>query len=292
MAGIVRAAPLDATTRHVADLVGWLVGSPGRPWLPRFTLSWFVRRCLFRKSGQVARTPQPRYPPSKVHMACSVRHGNRSVPGAQSPPTRVRQPDNPTPLPQEIARSIRLVSRTHPRPSPGARPPTAIPMPTTVTASVCTSASTVLVKVPPPSSPSISMRVTAHAAANLAGRPKCRRGAAEALRLVVCRSPLHRVAVQGRIRGCLTLCSCRCPRLGPLSRSFKGPQSPLNADACLGRHHGPFRNIKNSNFPERAVARHAGTGDRLRPATLIKRNGFGFRRLPHRRPLALITSER
>src|ERR1022692_4768741 len=43
MAGIVRAAPLDATARHVADLVGWLVGSPGRPWLPR-------RCCLSRMS--------------------------------------------------------------------------------------------------------------------------------------------------------------------------------------------------------------------------------------------------
>lgn len=164
--------------------------------------------------------------------------GQCRAPNARQP--AYGKPDNPTPLPQEIARSIRLVSRTHPRPSPGARPPTAIPMPTTVTASVCTSASTALVEVPPPSSPSISMRVTVHAAADLAGRPKCRRGAADALRLVVCRSPLHRVAVQGRIRGCLTLCSCRCPRLGPLSRSFKGPQSPLNADAC---------SIKSSNLP-------------------------------------------
>ena len=232
MAGIVRAAPLDATTRHVADLVGWLVGSPGRPWLPRFTLSWFVRRCLFRKSGQVARTPQPRYSPNKVHMACSVRHGNRSVPGAQRPPTRVRQTRQSNAI---ASRNSPIHPACQPLPIPGqARepdPPTAIPMPTTVTASVCTSASTALVEVPPPSSPSISMRVTVHAAADLAGRPKCRRGAADALRLVVCRSPLHRVAVQGEDTWCLTLCSCQCPRLGPLSRSFKGPQSPLNADA-------------------------------------------------------------
>ena len=182
--------------------------------------------------GKWRERPSPGIRPTRSTWpaACDTATGQCRAPNARQP--AYGKPDNPTPLPQEIARSIRLVSRTHPRPSPGARPPTAIPMPTTVTASVCTSASTALVEVPPPSSPSISMRVTVHAAADLAGRPKCRRGAADALRLVVCRSPLHRVAVQGRIRGCLTLCSCQCPRLGPLSRSFKGPQSPLNADAC------------------------------------------------------------